>query len=189
MAIVIDNDLTAGLSGAFGKKMIFKQLRGKTIVAHRAKSTYKGSPLQQDNRLRFKKATAYAKAMMQDAEKKAYYWEKAKELKLPNAYTAAITEYMRKPAITAVDVSQEGSMILVRVEAVKKSFPVRAIKIRAVGTGEVTIEEGLVTGTFAASYGFNLSWDALHHIEVEAEDRIGNRSVKKILLNELLTGS
>jgi hypothetical protein len=39
---------------------------------------------------------------MESAEKKSYYKQKARQLKLPNAYTAAITDYLRRAKVRAV---------------------------------------------------------------------------------------
>jgi hypothetical protein len=102
MAVVRMNDLVEGLSGRVGK-IIFRTYRGKTYASSRPRKTKKQSEQQRSNRDKFKLATMYAKQMMNDAERKAYYKNKAQELNLPNAYTAAITDYMRKPQITAVD--------------------------------------------------------------------------------------
>jgi hypothetical protein len=95
MATVRTNPLIEGLSGMLGQSIVFKNLRGKTIITNRPSSPKKQSESQKANRSKFRQATYYAKAAMLDAEKKAYYQKKAKKLKLPNAYTAAITDYMR----------------------------------------------------------------------------------------------
>ncbi|MBT1705710.1 hypothetical protein, partial [Chryseosolibacter indicus] len=116
MAFVRENDLTEGLSGKFGPKFVFKQLRGKTVVARRAKPTTKESALQRGNRDRFRNATAYAKAMMLIAERKAYYWKRAKKLKLPNAYTAAIADYMRKPKIEELTINASNAAVNLRIK-------------------------------------------------------------------------
>lgn len=48
-------------------------------------------------------ASQWAQGVLLDPEKKAYYARRAKALKLPNAYTAALTDYMRKPRLTAAN--------------------------------------------------------------------------------------
>lgn len=109
MAIIKDNILTEGLSGMLGDVIVFRQLRGKTIVANKPRRPRSESAHQRENRLRFRTASAFAKLALKDPQKKVYYIAKARKLNLPNAYTAALTDYMRKPAITAVkckDVSQ-----------------------------------------------------------------------------------
>lgn len=97
MAIVTNNPVTSGFSGMLGNLIVFRQLRGKTIIAKRPAPARHQSTWQRENRTRFRDATVFAKTAMRDREKKVYYWEKARELKLPNAYTAAITDFMRKP--------------------------------------------------------------------------------------------
>ncbi|MBT1705459.1 hypothetical protein [Chryseosolibacter indicus] len=141
MAHVRENDLTEGLSGKFGPKFVFKQLRGKTIVARRAKPTTKQSALQRENRNRFKKASAYAKSMMLIPEKKAYYCSMAKELKLPNAYTAALSDYMRKPTIKEIDITTQDSVLTVKVSAVKKDFRLQATKVIALAQDGTIVEQ------------------------------------------------
>jgi hypothetical protein len=51
--------------------------------------------LQRGTRITFREATVFAKRVLKDPVRKAYYQNQARELKLPNAYTAAITEFMR----------------------------------------------------------------------------------------------
>jgi hypothetical protein len=58
----------------------------------------------------------WAKEVLLDPQAKAYYQLKARKLKLPNAYTAAITDFMRKPkasvmksgAVTTYVISKKG---------------------------------------------------------------------------------
>ncbi len=100
MAIIVDNLLTKGISGTFGKTIVFKQWRNKTIIANYSKPTKKHSETQKANRSKFRDAANWAKATLKDPEQKTYYQEKARKLGLPNAYTAAITDYMRKPQTT-----------------------------------------------------------------------------------------
>src|SRR5688500_15223775 len=102
MAVVLMNDLVEGLSGKVGK-IIFRTYRGKTYASSRPRKRRPQSEQQRSNREKFKLATQYAKRMMKDADMKAYYKRIAKQLALPNAYTAAITDYMRKPQISGVD--------------------------------------------------------------------------------------
>jgi hypothetical protein len=64
-------------------------------MANRPRKPSKESEAQRTNRDRFADATGFARKMMNDPVKKAYYWNRAKKLRLPNAYTAAITDYMR----------------------------------------------------------------------------------------------
>ncbi len=57
------------------------------------------SGAQRSTRTKFSEAAQWAQAILGDPQKKEYYRQRAKALKLPNAYTAAITNYMRKPTV------------------------------------------------------------------------------------------
>lgn len=107
MAISVNNPLTRGLSGMFGNLVVFRNIRGKTIMANRPCKPRKQSELQRENRMRFREATVFAKAAIQDVQKKEYYRNKARNMKLPNAYTAAITDYMRRPVGREITVQSE----------------------------------------------------------------------------------
>lgn len=136
MAYVKSNDLVDGFSGAFGI-MVFKRYKDKTVVCRRAKKPQKESESQRKNRDRFRQATMYAQQMMDIPERKAYYKRKAKKMNLTNAYTAAITDFMRKPTIT--EVSTKGDVV--RVFASKRNFPIRSVKVMGFNkNGEQTIE-------------------------------------------------
>jgi hypothetical protein len=99
MAIVKNNPIIKGLSGMVGKSIVFKQLRGKTIICNRPPKPQTQSAPQKETRDRFRKASEWAKSILLDADQKAYYQKKAHKLKLPNAYTAAIADYMRSAKV------------------------------------------------------------------------------------------
>ena len=79
-----------------GGTLVFKILRGKTIVTSRPRSPKTESEQQRKNRAKFKQGSIWAKTILLDEQKKAYYKQQAKKLGLPNAYTAALADYMRK---------------------------------------------------------------------------------------------
>ena len=131
MATVRNNILTQSFSGALGDMIVFRQLRGKTIVAKKGEPPRRQSAQQRENRSRFKEATLFAKAAMLNPERKAYYWRKAKKLNLPNAYTAAITDFMRKGEIKAIDAKpykgKAGNTITIK--ASKKDFALNTVSV------------------------------------------------------------
>jgi hypothetical protein len=96
MAIVFDNLLTLGLRGKFGELMVFRRVRGKTILSHAPTKPDKSkeSTAQRLTRTTFKEASRLAKIAVLDPEKKKYYMERAKEWNLTNAYTAAVKDFM-----------------------------------------------------------------------------------------------
>jgi hypothetical protein len=136
MALVKDNDITKGLSGKF-ESILFKTFRGKTFVYPEPKKPTRQSETQRINRDRFRMATHYAHSMMEDPAKKAYYRRIALKLNLPNAYTAAITDYMRKAKISKVTVSDK-----VLIEAVKKDFKIESINVVVTAADGKVLEQG-----------------------------------------------
>ena len=107
MAIIKNNDLIEGISGKYGAH-VFKQVRGKSVVCPHSVRLSKESVVQKENRIRFREASQWAKSILQESDHKAYYQMKARKLKLPNAYTAAIAEYMRGGEVLAVNLSESG---------------------------------------------------------------------------------
>lgn len=81
---------------------------------------------------------------LRDPEKKAYYQRMAKKLKLPNAYTAAITDYMRKGEIKEIDTRRYKGNAgdVIRVKAHKKDFTIGTVKITLCGEAGNIIESG-----------------------------------------------
>ena len=102
MAIVDNNDLTRGLRGKVGKFFVFRSLRGKTIASHapRKPDPRKQSAAQRQTRTMFREAAAWAVQVLRDPKKKQFYQDRAMELALPNAYTAAVRAYLRKTTET-----------------------------------------------------------------------------------------
>lgn len=101
MATVTSNVMINGFRGKFGNDIIFRTMRGKTFASPPARKNKKKkeSEAQRNTRVNFREAAEWAQMILLDPEKKAYYKQRAKALKLPNAYTAAITDYMRKPKV------------------------------------------------------------------------------------------
>jgi hypothetical protein len=152
MARSKNNVLTKGLSGMIGKQIVFRSWNGKTFISVAPKKPKKQSAVQKENRSKFKRATIYAKNMMKDPEKKAEYKDIAKKLQLPNAYTAAITDYMRNPLIEDLDIAsysgKEDEVIKVNIS--KKGFEIQEVEFTIVDeTGEILekgkAEKGLAT--------------------------------------------
>jgi hypothetical protein len=145
MATVSSNLLTKGFSGSLGP-VVFRQLRGKTIIAGKPdKILKKQSAHQRQNRDRFKAASIWAKQQMLDEERKKYYWHKAKKLKVPNAYTAAVCDYMRKGEVKEVDTRQYKGNAgdVIKVMATKKDFAVNKVQVTLYNAEGVEIESGM----------------------------------------------
>ncbi len=137
MAILITNPIVNGFSGMLGKTLVFKNLRGKTILTTKPKPPTTQSAQQRANRSKFRDASMWAKAtLLIDPEMKAYYQKKAKKLKLPNAYTAAIADYMRSARVQEIS-KREGAVTYL---VYKKDFRVRKVDV-SIGGADGTIPE------------------------------------------------
>jgi hypothetical protein len=97
MATITGNILTSGLRGKIGKLLVFRRVRGKTIVSHAPArpDKRKETAAQRKTRLTFKEASRWAKIALLHPQQKVFYQQRARTWKLPNAYTAAIKDYMR----------------------------------------------------------------------------------------------
>jgi hypothetical protein len=186
MAVSKNNPLTHGASGMIGGTMVFKTWNGKTYISNRPSKPKKQSAVQKENRLKFKMATNYAKLMMKDPVRKEEYKQVAKKMMLPNAYTAAITEYMRKPEIKEVDLSgytgQENEEI--NVSARKKGFEIEVVEVIIVDDKGQVVEQGkaLKKGTEDWAYKTTrfLKDPSTFQVIVRARERTGNYVDKKI---------
>ena len=98
MAKVLNNALLKGLSGQLGKVFIIRTVGNKTIISSYPRSVDKSKETiaQKATRSKFKTASSRAKKAMKDPALKAQYQKIAKRRKLPNAYTAAVSEFMKK---------------------------------------------------------------------------------------------
>ena len=99
MALLASNSPLQGMRGSLGG-LVFRSFNGKTVVSAepyiRRIKPKDQTDRQRQTRSNFKEATQYAKKILRDDRMREHYQRQARKLKLPNAYTAAITEYMRK---------------------------------------------------------------------------------------------
>jgi hypothetical protein len=161
MARSTNNLLTKGLSGMVGKQIVFRTWNGKTFISVAPKRPKKQSPIQKENRTKFKRATIYAKSMMKDPVKKAEYKEIARKLQLPNAYTAAITDYMRNPQIEELDLATYSGKAdeEIKVTVSKKWFEIQEVEVIAVGKNGEVIEEGKAKKGLANVWTYTMNND------------------------------
>jgi hypothetical protein len=158
MAQVKLNKIIEGFSGRVGE-IVFRTYRGKTYFGQRPSKPQKESEGQRNTRTKFKLATEYAKLMMKDLERKAYYTKKAKKLALPNAYTAAITDYMRKPEIRRIDASKYNGKPgdHITILASKKDFKIDRVSVIVTSQDDVLLEQGSAEYSAAGIWHYQCS--------------------------------
>lgn len=94
----MNNALFHGISGKLGS-IVFRQKRGKTIVACAPRKSAVKSKKQKEHQQQFKLATSFAKTVMAEPELLKCYEDFAKKLKCPSAYSAAVKDFLKKPEI------------------------------------------------------------------------------------------
>lgn len=144
MSIIRGNILTKGLSGMLGGVVVYRQLRGKTVMSNRPRKPTRQSDLQRQNRQRFRAAALFAREAMQDPEKKERYRIKARKLNLPNAYTAALTDYLRKPSVNTIKCKGRAGNLMT-IQASKKGFALASVEVA------LTDAQGTLLATHTAS--------------------------------------
>lgn len=97
MATISNTSPLYGATGVVGG-LLLRNINGKTVVSMYVppKKRKNISALQQLTRNRFAEASQKAKALLRDFEVYTYYKAKAKKLGVGSAYTAAVTDIMRK---------------------------------------------------------------------------------------------
>ena len=102
------NPMFAEVSGTMGGLVFKKSKRGEAIVASRPrKSSAAPSEAQKAQRQRFADAVAYAHHALKDEELAAVYRLAGMEKGL-TAFNAAVTDFLNKPSIQGIDLSDYG---------------------------------------------------------------------------------
>lgn len=101
MARVVDNILLKGVKGMLGSMLVFRQIKGETIISSRPKKPSSQTPRQLKWQEQFRKATQYAKSAMADASLKEQY-AAGLSPRCSSAYQVAVADYLNSPTITQV---------------------------------------------------------------------------------------
>ena len=156
------SQLHRGFTGALGD-LIFRNYNGKTVVSIRP--VYKNetnTEARRKARGRFRDATDYASNAMEDRRQKVYYTQKARQLKLPNAYTAAITDYLRKAKAGVIKPSpfaaKKGDVLKIKMS--KGVFKISHITARLYNNaGTILSEQSLALGSAGSLFHFKFTDD------------------------------
>jgi hypothetical protein len=136
MAITTTNIITRATHGRMGN-VIFRSFAGKTVMsAVPDYSIIRWSNLQKKNRMRFRDAMVWARRTLSDPVKYSYYQKKAKPGQ--TVWNAALSDYLTKPQITGIDVSNyRGHMgDTIRIKALDK-FRVASVMVTIIdATGQ-----------------------------------------------------
>ncbi|MBT1702017.1 hypothetical protein [Chryseosolibacter indicus] len=176
-----------GFSGSIGK-FVIKRVGNRTILAHKPKKTGKQSEKQKQNRLKFKAASAYAKQILKDPQKKAYYLQKAKKLNLTNAYTAVITDYKRKGEIKEINTSKQQGKAehTIKVKVFKKHFAINKVRVTVCNDCDKPIITNLAMRKGIDEFVFimpsSVELKPNYKIKATIEDYAWNEVVKEVII-------
>jgi hypothetical protein len=125
MASTGNNSVTRGLSGAIGKELVFRTIKGKTYACKNPDmSNVIPSKNQTKKRKKFAEAVKFARSIMNDPEKAAAYEKKPGQ----RLYHAAIMDYMRRPESER----EENPSISEATKKVLAKYSLNEAQIRAV---------------------------------------------------------
>lgn len=177
MAHVSDYAITDGFRGKFGKMFVFRSLRDKTVVSRAAtKKVISHSEKQRATRIRFRDASAYAKKALQNPEKKTFYEERARRLNLPNAYTAAVTDYLRPAKVSLTSKKERNKKTVVTVSGAKVGFRMQQCDMRVFDTNGKLVKEQTVVWKTGMGSGFecSISMEGTETLSIIYHDVAGN---------------
>jgi hypothetical protein len=143
MAKSKNNLVTHGLSGKIGDMLVFRQIRGETIVSAASEQTSKtASEKQLAHRYRFNKAVIYAKSakLVPDVQE-IYEAAAAKKGKAP--FTVAVADFFNAPEIRHIDLSDYTGNTgdVIRIE-VTDDVMVKSVQVSIVNADGSIVEEG-----------------------------------------------
>ncbi len=182
MALIKENDLTEGMSGKFGKKIVFRVVKGVTLATRRSTLERVSSEKQIAHRERFQRAAQYTKAKMQDPVAKAEYKEMAGDKAFATAFSAALRDFMVPPKVLDVKVNEftgaAGSIIPIKVSDNVKTI---RMKVSILGANGAIIESGEASyklGDVEWNYTTKQTLPSLTGVKivVTAIDRPGNET-------------
>jgi hypothetical protein len=187
MAKAEDNVLTRGFTGTIGKQLTFRRIGGQTFVSkYRRPSSVPPTEKAVAARTKFAEATAYAKRVVKNPEKKALYQQAVTGGQ--RAYNVAIMDALHAPVVENIDIKnylgRQGDVI--RIDA-KDDFKVESVFVTISNESGEIIEQGN-----AVKQKEELEWSyvainenptlAGSKIEVVAKDLPGNSGSKTVSL-------
>jgi hypothetical protein len=152
MAKQTRNVVTYGLSGKVGELLVFRQVKGKTVVSSAPQQSKKVSEKQQSHRGRFRQAVIYAKAATtgQSGSKALYDALAAKKGQTP--FIVAVADFFNAPEIRQIDLSRYTGQVgdEIRIE-VSDDAAVKEIGVSITNADGSPVEEGFAQSDASGS--------------------------------------
>jgi hypothetical protein len=188
MAKIKLNPIVEGVSGGFGN-IVFRSSKGKTVMCRKpAVSDSDTTEAQAAHRERFRKAAAYGRSVMADAEKLEMYKQAAERKDIP-VFALTIADFFNVPTINEVDLlaytGKAGDVITVNA---MDDFGVAKVHVTLTPmSGGTPIESGYAVETTAGSgvwvYTAQLSVAAGSNVNINvvATDYPGGSAVESFI--------
>jgi hypothetical protein len=186
MAKLNYNVVMHGVSGQVGDLLTFIQRHGKTYVGKIRKKSDTLSPKQQAAREKFQAALRYAKGVMNNPERLAFYKERTEPGVTP--FNLALGDFISNPEITGFDTTLYTGAIggIIRIVATDDTM-VTEVRVRITSAADATVEEGIAvlnaeTQTF--DYAATVANGVLAESKIRAfaKDLPGNVSEQEMVL-------
>lgn len=184
MAKILNNLVLEGASGKLGNLIVFKQLRGKTIIALKGAPAAK-SPKQKERMEQFRKAAKYAKEATTKEEMKERYRQGVTDRK-HTPYLVAIADYLNAPEIHKVDASEYNGGINQKIVIIATDdFMVDRVIVEILLANGSLIESGSADNigngtTWIYTSAVDVSSAAGIQVKAVAYDLPGNASAKVV---------
>ncbi|RFM37012.1 hypothetical protein [Chitinophaga silvisoli] len=178
MAIVTNNLLLQFVEGTIGDQITIYRRKDRIIMAKkRGKSTKKPTKNQVAARQKMAEAAAYAVAILQDPEIKAYYESKAGPGQ--NAYNMAIKDAFKAPEVQKIQVEETTVVV-----TAKDEFRVAEVAVKVLDAAGNILERGnAILGRNGVDWYYKAG--SLPHgakVIVVAADLPGNETVMEVQL-------
>jgi hypothetical protein len=183
-----------GISGRVGD-VVFRQVRGKTIIAKRPEKPRHLTRHQQIRKATFKLASEYAKEQMRNPAAKAEYSTGITDRKI-SAYVVAVSDFLNAPVIHAVDISRyrgvPGDTISIKAT---DDFKVTSVKVIITNSAGEPVEQGEAKRKNKTGHRWYYKATRSHAnlpgttITVAVRDKPGNTTLAKMVFDQARTAS
>lgn len=188
MSKIENNPATNKMRGMLGGTIVYRQVNNVTICSTRPKKRDKPTEHQIKTKGKFLKAVEYAKQQMALPEMKALY-QKAVNSRIPNAYTAALKDFLNAPTVMEVRTSEYNGQAGSRLSCiVHDDFEVMAVKMEIFDQTGRLLESGYAEKMDLQADGWEYKATVANptatgsRIVITGTDRPGNAGVKEVVL-------
>jgi hypothetical protein len=190
MSIVNNNPLLKGASGMLGGNFVYKQWRGRIIMANKPAKRKGNSARQQQQVDRFREAIDYAKQQMANPERKALYEKGINDRKF-SANAVALSDRLHAPKIHEIGAmnysGEPGEIIRIRAT---DDFMVASVSVTITGGDNQVVEAGEARprgkrGLWRMTTTVRNTHVPGTVIAVEAKDMAGNETLSTLTIRSL----